>query len=363
MKPLEREPRRKKELTPTPGVVDALRGKVEAITIDQGGEKKIMHVTREGAGQFGLTHREENDKWKGIFHHSVVTGRIAADIAERMQTQGHLTNPQRLIDSMIVSHAGRRAWEEARDFPNYVPDAAEKMTTTNETIGLRNIHEKIPDEVFSLVSGLAHGNTEFASVADHESLDYKIAIYVDHRTTDRYYELHERMGDFLSNNFFERGTVDDAKKATIKAELKKLIQKQKASAQSADEIAVPLEEADRIAAELGAHEGSARLPRAEFMRLILQDAQTEALLENAGIDLNPNVINDLPMPRWEKDIRHDYVKAAEGEIVPRIAELYEQIKQDDDGAMQTLQREFPLGTWWGNEAARLYMESQNPTSS
>ena len=50
------------------------------------------------------------------------------------------------------------------------------------------------------------------------------------------------------------------------------------------------------------------------MGLILNDAQTEAMLEESGIDLNLETINALPMPKWEEEFRRKYVHAAGKEI-------------------------------------------------
>ena len=57
--------------------------------------------------------------------------------------------------------------------------------------------------------------------------------------------------------------------------------------------------------------------RRDILNFVMDDAQTEALLEQAGIDTEN--INDetVPMQQWEQDIRRDYVAAALDENVAR----------------------------------------------
>lgn len=57
---------------------------------------------------------------------------------------------------MIVSHAGRRQWDEAKWYPDIVEDARAKISITNETLGMQLIQGKIPSDAFDLVVALGH---------------------------------------------------------------------------------------------------------------------------------------------------------------------------------------------------------------
>ena len=351
-----------------PRVVDALRGEIsEPIqTIshkpDHGGQLVKVRIAKEGPGLFGLTDWEDNKEWSGITNHVLLSARYAVYFAQKMRDAGFETNPQRILNGMIVSHPGRRQWDEAGWYPEAVEDAEAKRSISNETLGMRLIQGKVPQDAFELVVALGH-NVEGFSVdpAIYDSLDYQIAIYVDHRAAQKYEPLNTRMGDFLIGNFFKRDEVTPELKEHVYNAIGDLIERQKnyrLGKESSE--GVTLDEADQIAEQLGASTRSERVIRRELMRLILQDADTEAALIKAGID--PDNINDetVPMPAWEDDFRLQYVKAAEAGIVERLFSLNQWIANEDIAGsiktfvdFNTLERDFPTNTWWGRYARGL----------
>lgn len=311
------------ELRPTQSVVDALRGTVSLIPFKRkipGQEEKqpmsaILAV--EGPGMIGLVDWKDNRTWSGIFNHSVLSARYSVYLAEQLAKKGFTVNPQRVLDGMIVSHSGRRQWEEAGKYPEAVEDAESKRGKgkSNEALGLRLIQGKVSDEVFELVAALAHENREFpVSEEVKESLEYRITEYVDHRTTGEYLPLSERMGGFLLGYFFKKDEVTQELKESVGSFVEKIINDQKNYRLGKSPEGVSLKQVDQEAASLGASEDSTRLKRVDLLRLIIQDADTEALLEHLGI--NPNGLNDktAPMPKWETDLRKEYVRSAKQSI-------------------------------------------------
>jgi hypothetical protein len=330
---------------PTPGIEQVLVGDVAGpITTESRkpatkGQNVAVHLVQEGSGQFGLTNLQDNKEWSGIFHHSILTARVSGYLAEQIADRGYDVDPTSVVDAMVVSHTGRRQWDEANWYPDAVTDAQERSGVTNETLGLRIIQGKVPEKVFDIVSALAHGNKEFeVSDSTKNSLDYRLAVYVDHRTTDHVQELHNRLGDFLAGFFYARNAVDPVKREEIRANIKDIIDRQKQGD-------MDIETADQIAAGLGASEDSSRLGRKEFMGLVLTDADTEQFLESNGIDTTSLNDSAVPMPDWETDMRLRYVAAAKDDIVARIDETDE----------QTIEREFPKDTWWGLAARVIYI--------
>lgn len=306
------------ELAPSPRVVDALRGAVsdplQTISHRPGSEGQLVTVrlAQEGPCMFGLTDWQDNKEWSGIFNHSIITARYSVHLAQALQERGYETNPQRILDSMVVSHAGRRQWDEAGWYPDIVADAAAKRSVSNEILGMRLIQGRVPQDVFDLVVALGH-NVEGFSVdpSVYDSCDFRIAIYVDHRTTQRYEPLHTRMGDFLLGNFFQRSDVTPEVRERVYAGVKNIIDRQKAY-RLIDERAgvVTIDEADQIAEALGARSNSERLSRRDLMRLIINDSDTEAVLIQKDID--PDGLNEetVPMSKWEDALRREYVEAA-----------------------------------------------------
>ncbi len=379
------EPIRSKELAPRSGVVDALRGTISephtviSRKLNEAGKLVQVQVVENGSGQFGLTDLKDNKDWAGIFGHSVLSARYSVHLGRQLleaEAQGRVRldennqpNTQTMLDGMIVSHAGRRTWDEAGWYPDITSDAAGKREVSNETIGLRIIEGKVPDDAFRLVTALAHKPEGFE--VDSEMLDsmtYKITSYVDHRTTDRWQPLRTRLGDFLLNNFFEEDQRTDETKEHVYEIMEAIIEQRKnfvfgteteySSVGGLPPEDISVDVADVLAQELGASEGSERLTRRDLMALVIQDAETEARLQAAGIDTEN--INDetVPMESWEKKVREDYVVAAKDGIVARISELHLQFDDGNESAMRTIDQEFPIAgglAWWGKTARELYV--------
>lgn len=359
------------ELKPDPRVIDALRGEIsepiQTISHKPGSEGQQVQVrlVKEGPGLFGLVDWEDNKEWSGITNHVLLSARYAVYFAQKMHDAGYEANPQRILNGMIVSHPGRRQWDEAGWYPDVIEDAQAKRSISNETLGMQLIQGKVPQDAFELVVALGH-NVEGFSVdpSIYESWDYKLAIYVDHRAAQKYEPLNTRMGDFLLGNFFKREEITPEIKEHVYAVFGDIIERQKNYRLEKEGVAqVTLDEADLIAEQLGASPRSERVIRRELMRLILQDADIEAALMKAGID--PDNINDdtVSMPAWEDDFRQTYVKAAQDSIVEeihlRVGRFRQYIFTDniyDYPILEKLNEEFPLNTWWGQYAREVFYE-------
>lgn len=301
------------ELRPTQSVVDALRGKVSLVSfkrkIPGQAEKQPMSalLAVEGPGMIGLKDWKDNRTWSGIFNHSILSARFSLYLAEHLAKKGFTVNPQKILDGMIVSHSGRRQWDEAGLYPEAIPNAKSKRRISNERLGLRLIRDKVPSDVFELVTALGHEIDAKEFNIDpkiYNSLDYRITEYVDHRTAQKYEPLHTRMGDFMINYFFSIEERTPVLKERVYRLTREIIERRKSTQ------GIEIEEADQAVAILGASVDSDRLKRINLIKLILQDADTEAFLESEGI--NPDGLNDetVPMPLWETDLRKEYIRSA-----------------------------------------------------
>ena len=351
------------ELSINPEIIDALRGSIsyptETISHKPGldfGKTVQVRLATEGPGMFGLTDMRDNREWSGIINHTLTTGLYAVHFAEELIRAGYAVDRQAILDGMIVSHAGRRQWDEAGWYPEGVSqlvgenEQKRRRGLSNETLGMQLIQGKVPDNAFKLVVALGH-NVEGFSVdpAIYKSLDFLLTIYADHRTTQKYEPLNTRMGDLLLGNFFSTDQITPKKKMEVYTEFGKLIERQKAHHLGRPGVEeVSLDAAEQLAERLGASLTSVRVTsRREFMRLLLQDADTEALLIQSGID--PNKVDDteVPMPRWEHEFRLSYVEAAKEDIAARMIQL---LTAHDES---TFIQEFPLTTWWGKYARKI----------
>lgn len=264
---------------------------------------------------------------------------------------------------MIVSHLGRRQWDEAIWYPEAAPDAQAKRAMTNETLGLHLIQGKVPDNIFQFVAALGLSDEFPVGEEVYSSWEYRLSIIADHRTSDRYLPLHIRMGDFIWVNFFNKNQVEPATRGQVHNSLSEFFQRQRnyhLGVTGGRDVTV-----DEIAEEmqnLGASPTSARSTLSLQLENLLKDVGTEAELIMAGID--PDEVNEetVPMPKWEEDLRRQYVTAAEESIVGRIHYWQGLISQDwltDMGMNVPRFREyrdleFPDNTWWGQSARGIF---------
>ena len=351
----------------------------------------------DGAGYWGINDIQTSKETAGIFHHSVLSARYSLLLGKdllRNHANGtfHLQNPpdlQVLGEQMLYSHLGTLAGSEARNHTDIVAtvlgpqgrfEAERRRDITFEMLGLeflqRHVPDKVSEEVFNGVAALGHHTEEFGiDPSIYNGLNYRIASYVDHRTTDKWEPYHGRMGDFLAKNFIE-GTDEekDAIKGKIRTQIQQLFDQQKSYyANGSDQV--NLDYAEHALGQLGVQSGSERrTTRRHVLNLILEDAQTEVLLQQAGIDIEGTIAGDTnPSPfyefGWENDIRNEYVRAAADSIITRIDEIRSTIPvgrqgSPNDNSLWALDapeivKEFPteggLG-WWNKIALSFYRQ-------
>lgn len=344
-----------KELSPSPGIIDVLRGTVsepiQTISRKPGfdGQLVTVRIAIEGPGMFGLTDWQDNKEWSGIFNHCILSTRYATYFAQRLAKAGHEVSSQLILDGMIVSHPGRRQWDEAGWYPEVVPSAKEKVAMYNETLGLSLIQGKVPEGVFQLVSSLAFDEGTDPEV--YNSWEHRLSVFADHRSSDRYLPLHIRMGDFIWVNFFNKDKVGSEVKEQVYNSLGELFTRHRNFRLGmTGESEVSVYEVAEIMQNLGASADSARSTLRLQLENLLKDVDTEAELIQTGINLDDVNDETVPMPDWEHRLRFQYVQAAKVSIAEKMSSLGKQGEAKARGI-------FPKNTWWGEYAWRVYQET------
>lgn len=359
-----------REFMPDPRVMDVLRGKisepVQTISHKPGEEGQLVtvRIALEGPGMYGLTDWEDNQKWSGINDHTFQSTRNVLYLGEGMNRAGHSVNLWVMGNGMPRSHPGRRQWEEARDYPEVVPNAAEKAAMFNEVLGVRLIAGKVPEEVLELVASLAFMD-EYVRPGFYQSLEHRLSILADHRTTDRWLPLHIRMGGFIWKNFFDENKMEPITQATVQNTLGELFTRERNYRLGlTGSKGVTVDEASDILEDLGANSDSPRSTLRLQLDNLLKDVATEAELIQAGVNIDD--INDttVPMPKWEDDLRRGYVGAARESIVERLSFLNKALRDEEETSSSvwkivadSITTDFPTNTWWGRYANDLYQES------
>ncbi len=360
------------ELSPSPEVFDVLRGKIsepQTVTSFKTPEDKAaggrqvegVSLVQEGAGLWGLTDWRDSKEWSGIQNHTWMMTRAAIHFAQQVNERTATNiDIQALLDGGLVSHAGRRVWDEAGWYKNDAPSAnveERNQGVINEVTGMRLIRGQVSEGAFNIVVALGHELDRFnVDYAMLDSGEYRIAMWADHRTGQEYDTIANRMGDFLNRNFLESGTQTQESLTGAIEVIQKVVDQRKAMRRG-EEVKMGIEEAVRLAKEFGASDGSERLTLRMFLGLMLTDANTEADLEALGIDTENFNEESIPMPAWERDIREQYVEFARESVFAAIQDRRETGQFEEAVNWTELIRydkDFPKGNWWTEAAFNLF---------
>jgi hypothetical protein len=264
------------------------------------GEEVQVRLVESGAGMVGLENREDNKEWSGIFNHIVKTARVATFLAEELKKTGVQVDPSLVLNTILVSHAGRRQWDESNWYPDVIENAGEKAKGGDQKLATQVLKKAgISEEIMDIVD--AHGIGTIYPIEKMDTWEKKLSLYADFRTSQTIMSLRERFEDM-------------AKRAVPSGR-------------------VTQEQLDAIEKWAFATEQDI------FSRLSIRP---EDILEDMP-----------PQPRWEHYIRRLYINDAEGGIFERISELHDKIDKGEISETE-LNKEFPSSTWWGNYVKELY---------
>lgn len=298
---------------PSSKTLEALEGKVsdpvKTISHKPGSEDKevTVRLVQEGAGMAGLKEREDNKEWSGIFNHLVKTARVATFLAQELRKRGKNVSPNLILNTVLISHAGRRQWDEANWYPNVVESAQEKAAMGDQPLATPVLEKAgIPREIMEIVEAHAVG-TQYP-IERMDTWEKKLALYADFRVSQNSMSLRDRFDDLAKR-------------------------------------AVP----------------AGRLTQEQLDAIEAWAFKTEQEIFSK-LSIKPVDITDdyPPQPRWERYIRRLYVNDADDGIFSRLNELYTQLNQaESNGSLfpsiiEKFKAEFPENTWWGKYVRELY---------
>lgn len=281
------------------------------------GDASTVKLVESGSGMVGLREAKENQEWSGIFNHIMTTARLATFLAQKMKEAGVVIDPGIVLNTILVSHSGRRQWDEAKWYPDSVPDAEKKAKMGDTKISLELLaNAGISPTIIENVS--AHDVFKEGDI-DHtlNTPEKEVALYADYRTSQNIMPLEQRVAD-----------------------LQRAVDQGRITAQQLEQIKTWSQAVEqRIFSKLNNSAGTGKI--------------------------TAEMINDNfpPAPRWERYIRRLYVQDAEGEIFKKIGEYEQKIADAETEAdHQTLElameKDFPKSTWWGRYVRDLYIKQR-----
>ena len=297
---------------PQKEVLKVLKGKisepVETLSKKPGQEDKIVspRLVKEGSGMVGLKNLEDNKEWSGILNHVLRTARLSSFLAGLLKEKGVDVDQKMVLNTVLVSHSGRRQWDESRWYPDAVENMESKKTKTDTEISIELLEKAGVSP--TIIENIKTHDAKYSLEKIQENWVAKIALYADFRTSQNVMSLDERFDDL------EKRAVPDGR--------------------------ITKEELDELR---------------KFYK------KTEEEIFSIIKNKKPEEITDIypRAPLWENYIRRLYIQDAEENIFEKYSALksnLEKAKTDEEAmrAQTEINASFPENTWWGKYVKELY---------
>lgn len=355
--------------------------------IKPNGQEIVTRLVVEGAGMIGLEDRVENQEWAGIHNHIAKVAGGGLQLGRLLQLNGQDVDLPPVLDTGMLTHLGRRQFDEARWYPEEVDNADWKSRAGDTQITLAYLPSlNFPEMLLEMIRVHALG-----TLYPYEEIDNwnkKLLIFLDFRISQNAMSLEQRFQELQGQVQLGRLTQEwiDQTKAWA----------QKTESELFEALFIPsYETATDNPQNLRARINTA-IKLGKFSEEEARDLTGTKLYKNSGSDrevaevagltrgefldrlqLHPGDINErlLRPERWERYIRRLYVNDAEEAIFARFSELITALRNEDEvgsgvvlqGISDRIDREFPPNSWWGKYVRELYEQrkghSLNPRSN
>ncbi|GEM_PF-3436578 len=322
----------------------------------------IVRLVETGVGMAGLEDPIDNIEWSGIFNHVLLSTRVAVHYGRILQEKGQDIDSQAILVAGIVSHLGRRIWDEANWYRHAVAEGSVKRSKTNETIGVEILENAgVGGKVLDIVKGLAHGHDVNPTI--YLLPEYRLFSLVDHLITDRVHSYAERMGAITTGWFMDKERVTKRNSSYVKRAITQAFK----DAENGKHVS-----AERIMSKFinyGAKPMSIRLSLARFAELVVEDAETAWQLKQAGIDVTK--ADEIPMPRWEAYLRRTYLQDAESNTFKLTSAVHQThstslrvhrkqhgIESWNNQLLKLIRGILPQEKWASKELEKLYLDKR-----
>lgn len=358
-------------LGPTGNVLEALKDATfeapQNLTKPDG--KSIRtRLVREGLGMVGLEDRIENQEWAGIFNHYAKVAGASLKLGTLLKLNGRDVDLKLMVNTVMLSHGGRRQYDEANWYPEEVSNASEKRQKSDTQIGLENLEGKnLSPELIDMIG--MHGlGVMYPFDKIQNSWNEKLPLYLDFRIAQNAMPMEQRFQDLQRGVIAGRYTQEflDQTQSWARSRESELFDALKINSyESVINDPKNLKARLEVAIQLGKfteeeikvlRESKIYKPKSEDNRDIATSVELthEEFLER--LQLHPEDINEklLQPARWERYIRRLYINDAEQGIFARLSQLHTDISEGKTGSGEELEKEFPENTWWGKYARELY---------
>lgn len=355
---------------PSRNVLEALKGATftEPMRLRKPtGQEITTRLVREGAGMVGLENKVENQEWAAIFNHYVKIAGAVLQLGRLLQSNGQNVDLQLMLNATMLSHSGRRQYEEATRYSDIVDNAVEKRKVGDTQIGLSSLKDKnLPAELIEMIS--VHGLGTIFPFESIKTWNQKLPLYLDFRIAQNVMLMEQRFVDLQRGVTAGRYTQEFLDKAHEWAREREhelfealKIPSYEALASNIQNLKTRINTAvtlgkfseDEAIALRGTKLYQPKSGKDGDVAGVIGLSQDEFL---DRLQLHPEDINDqlLQPGRWERYIRRLFINDAEQGIFARLSKLQRDISEGKAGSVEELEKEFPQNTWWGKYVQELY---------
>lgn len=335
------------------------------------GQEITTRLVREGAGMVGLKDRVENQEWAGIFNHYVKTAGGSLQLGRLLQLNGQKVDLQLMLNTVMLSHSGRRQYDEATWYPEQIDDAVQKRELGDTQIALANLQSKhLPPELIDMIS--VHGLGTIYPFEATKTWNEKLPMYLDFRIAQNSMPMEQRFVDLkrgVTAGRYTQEFLDKTHEWAIGREHELFealhISSYEAIASNTQNLKARIDTAIKLGKFTETEVAVLKETKLYKPKLGKEGeiAEITGLTPEEFLDrlqLNPEDINDqlLQPERWERYIRRLYINDAEQGIFARLSELIKNILVGKVGSVEELEKEFPENTWWGKYSRELYAKKQ-----
>lgn len=290
---------------PHTAVLDVLKGSIsepiETVSNKPGSKGQVMKVrlVKQGSGMVGLKDGVDNQEWAGIFNHILITARVATFLGKQLREKGETVDLDYILNTILVSHAGRRQYDEATWYPSVVPDAAQKVEAGDTAITIGLLRDTCIAPVI-VENVKAHGVGDTYPISQMDTWEKILPAYADWRVSQHIMSLQERFDDLERRGVAAGRFTRDYLKAL--------------------------------------REWAFQVEKRIFSKLQIGPERITA--------------NNPSAPRWEGYLRRLYVNDAETDIFANVSQFYQELEKGEGGTSK-FHRKF-LDSWWRKYVEDLY---------
>ena len=185
-------------------MIETLTGKTERRFRSTGEE---VYLITEGAGLFGHKKVDENRNWAPLVNHVLLTARLGLFLAGELQRKGISIDKNLFLDSIFGDHSARPRYEQAKRFPDLIPEH-KKITSEGPhavTLAAQILKEGgVSPKVIDLI--MKSDVEEYNPYKVAKTWEHKLWVYADLRADQKVVSLQDRF-----ESIARRGRVPNEK--------------------------------------------------------------------------------------------------------------------------------------------------------